>query len=130
MNYTNKIFAEAGSTLPPNTASIIVACVQLFANFTVMVMVDRAGRKFLISLSAFGTAVGLICMGLNDLFKEQLVDHKWIPVVSFSTIILMASIGMLPLTYVLLSEILPKKVLNCFPHDFEYQIATAFHFFR
>lgn len=51
MNYTNKIFEDAGSTLPSNTASIIVASVQLFANFVSMVLVDRAGRKILISIS-------------------------------------------------------------------------------
>lgn len=112
LNYTNKIFESAGSTIPSNTASIIVACVQLFANFITMILVDRAGRKILISISALGTAAGLIGMGMFDLFKDQLSEYTWIPVVAFSTIILMASIGMSPLTFVILAEILPKKIKN------------------
>lgn len=110
INYTNKIFEDAGSTLPSSQSSVIVAAVQLFANFVAMALVDRAGRKLLMSTSALGTAIGLICMGLFDLYKEQLNDFKWIPIASFSTIIFMASIGMMPLTFVLLNEILPKKV--------------------
>lgn len=110
INYTNKIFEDAGSTLPSNTASIIVAVVQLFANFVAMIMVDRAGRRILISGSALCTAIGLTCMGLYDLYKDHLENFKWVPIASFSMIIFMASIGMLPLTFVILSEILPKKV--------------------
>lgn len=51
-------------------------------------------------------------MGLFDLYKDQLENFKWIPIVSFSTTILLASCGMLPLTFVILSEILPKKVIS------------------
>lgn len=110
-SYTNKIFEDAGSTMPSNTASIIVAAVQLLANCVTMILVDRAGRKILICISASGTAVGLVCMGLYDLYKGQLAEFRWISIASFSMIIFMASIGMLPLTYVILSEILPKKVI-------------------
>lgn len=94
LSYTNKIFEEAGSTLSANNASIVVASAQLLANCMTMVLVDRAGRKSLITISALGTAIGLICMGVYDLYKVELEAHKWIPIVSFSTIILMASIGM------------------------------------
>lgn len=110
-SYTNKIFEDAKVTLAPNTASIIVASFQLFANCVTMVLVDRAGRKSLITISALGTAIGLICMGLYDLYKEQLAAYNWISIVSFSTIIFCSSIGMLPLTYVILGEILPKNVI-------------------
>lgn len=110
INYTNKIFADAGSTLSGSTSSIIVAIVQLAANFSAMVLVGRVGRKLLMSLSAIGTAVGLICMGLYDMNKEHLTEYGWIPIVSFSTIILMSSTGMLPLTFVILAEIMPKKI--------------------
>lgn len=51
-------------------------------------------------------------MGMFDLYKEQLIAYTWIPVTAFSTIILMASIGMSPLTFVILAEILPKKIKN------------------
>lgn len=124
LNYANKIFEDAGSTLDPNTASVIVAVVQLTANFISMGLVDRAGRKLLVIVSAVGTAIGLICMGFYDLFKDRLTEYGWIPIISFSMIILMSSIGMLPLTYVLLSEIIPKKVH--FGHSFFFLFFSPF----
>lgn len=57
------IFEEAGSTLTPNQSSIIVAGIQLLANFTTMVLVEKAGRKLLYMISIFGTTVGLLLMG-------------------------------------------------------------------
>lgn len=110
VNYTNKIFQEAGSSLSANGSSIVVATVQLLANALTMVLVDKAGRKILLVVSSFGTAVGLVGMGLHDIYKVQLAEHNWIPIVAFSFIILSASIGILPLTFVIFMEILPKKV--------------------
>ncbi|XP_055295908.1 facilitated trehalose transporter Tret1-like [Sitodiplosis mosellana] len=112
MNYTNKIFAEAGSTLTESTSSIIVAFVMMIANFLAMVLVDRAGRKLLMTASAFATSLSLISMGLYDSFKQSLTEHRWIPIAAFSMIILFSSIGMLPLTFVILSELIPKKIKN------------------
>lgn len=105
---------EAGSTLSPDTAAVIVGTVQLLANICAMILVDRAGRKILVTISLTGAAIGLVGMGLYDVFKAQLDDYRWIPVVGLSSTIFMASVGMLPLTFVLLSEILPKKVSDTF----------------
>lgn len=109
-SYTQKVFIESGSSLSSNHSSIIVAAFQFLANCVAMVLVDKVGRKILITISTVGTSIGLICMGLHDLHKEQLDAYRWIPIASFSTIIMMASIGILPLTFVVLSEIAPKKV--------------------
>lgn len=109
-SYMNKIFRDSGSTISEDMASIIVAVVQLTANFVAMLVVDRAGRKFLMTISASGTAIGLIGMALFDIFKSHLGEYSWILIVTFSAVIFTASIGMLPLTFVILNEILPKKV--------------------
>lgn len=45
-----------------------------------------------------------------SLFKEHLIGYDWIPVVAFSLVIFIASIGILPLQFVILVEVLPKKV--------------------
>lgn len=112
ISYTNKIIHDAGSTLSPDTAAVIVGVAQLSANVCAMLLVDRSGRKILVTISSVGAAIGLVSMGLYDIFRDHLVEHRYIPVVAFSWIIFMASVGMLPLTFVLLSEILPKKVSN------------------
>lgn len=127
ISYANKIFTEADSILSPSKASVIISVVQLTANLLAMALVDHVGRRFLMTISATCTGLGLICMGLYDLYMERLVEHRWIPIVSFSTVILMSSVGMLPLTYVILSEILPKKV-NSYWDIFDLALLSEYLF--
>lgn len=110
MNYANKIFRDSGLTLSEDTASVFIGCVQLVANICALFLVDRMGRKLLLTISLLGAFIGLIGMGLYDIFEIYLVDYNWISIVTFSINIFMSSIGILPLTYVILCEILPKKV--------------------
>jgi hypothetical protein len=56
-------------------------------------------------------------MGTHGYLKSieyDLSAYNWVPVASLSFVIFIASVGLLPLTFVILSEILPQKVL-CFP---------------
>lgn len=115
INYSNKIFKDAGSSISPSRSSIIVAVVQIFANVLATMLVDKAGRKLLLALSSSGAAFSLMTMGLHDQFKAQIFEfsptlHSVMPIVSFSMIILSASIGILPLMAVIFMEILPTKV--------------------
>lgn len=110
MNYANKILEDSKTTLSVNTSSLVIGLVQLLANIIAMLLVDRVGRKVLITVSSVGTAVGLIKMGLYDLFQIHLTEFNWIPIIAFSMTIFMSSLGILPLTFVLLNEILPKQV--------------------
>lgn len=45
MNYTSIIFKEAGSSVAPNTATIIIGVIQLVGSYMATFLVDRAGRK-------------------------------------------------------------------------------------
>lgn len=103
MNYANKIFQDSKTTLSHNTCSLVVAIVQSVANCLAMLLVDRAGRKILVTISAFGCFVSLMGMGLYDLFQIHLIEYNWIPLVTFSGLIFMSSLGILPLTFVLFS---------------------------
>lgn len=108
--YANKIFRDSGSTLSEGASSVIIGLVQSFANIITILVVDKMGRKFLLTVSLIGSAIGLVGMGCYDIFKVHLEEFKWIPLATFSVMVFMSSIGILPLTYVVLSEILPKNV--------------------
>lgn len=110
MTYTQAIFEEAGSTLSPNVSAIIVSLVQMAANVLSIVVVDRIDRKKLYSFSAICTAIGLAALGLHSLYKEHLTEYASIPILAFSFTIFVASCGILPLHYVILVEVMPKKV--------------------
>lgn len=45
VNYASQIFQDAGASLHPNIAAIIVACLQLVGSYVSTVLVDKAGRK-------------------------------------------------------------------------------------
>lgn len=110
MTYTQTIFEEVGSSLSPDMCAVIVSIVQVVANILTIVIVDHFGRKKLYSLSATCTGLGLVALALQSAFKEQLTEYAWISVIVVSFVIFTSSCGVLPLHYVILVEIMPKRV--------------------
>ncbi|XP_058060817.1 facilitated trehalose transporter Tret1-like isoform X1 [Anopheles bellator] len=113
INYTSQIFADAGSDLDPNMAAIVVGAIQITGSYGSSIIVDRYQRKHVYIVSSFLATIGLFVMGTHGYLKSQHIDVSaisWIPVASLSFVIFIASIGLLPLTFVILSEILPPNV--------------------
>ncbi|XP_063702742.1 facilitated trehalose transporter Tret1-like [Culicoides brevitarsis] len=113
LNYTASIFEKAGSTLSPNISAIIVGFIQIVGSFFSTILVDRAGRKFCIAISAGGTCIGLAILGTYtylDMIGIDTSKFLWIPLVSFSFVIFIASWGVLTLPFLVLSEIMPEKI--------------------
>uniref|UniRef100_A0A182P8A2 Major facilitator superfamily (MFS) profile domain-containing protein n=1 Tax=Anopheles epiroticus TaxID=199890 RepID=A0A182P8A2_9DIPT len=113
INYTAQIFADSGSDLDPNMAAIVVGAIQIIGSYGSTIIVDRCQRKHVYIVTSFFAAIGLFAMGTHGYLKSQHVDVSainWIPVASLSFVIFIASVGLLPLTFVILSEILPPKV--------------------
>ncbi|XP_055641728.1 facilitated trehalose transporter Tret1-like [Toxorhynchites rutilus septentrionalis] len=113
INYTAQIFADAGSDMDPNVAAIVVGAIQIGGSYVSTMVVDRCRRKVLYIVSAFCSAIGLAAMGAHAYLKASGYDVSmisWVPVASLSFVIFIASMGILPLTFVILSEILPPKL--------------------
>lgn len=113
INYTSNIFAASGSTLDPNISSIIVATIQILGVYGSTLLVDRIGRKTLLIFSTSGAFIGLLSLGIYSYLNEagyDLTSCNWIPLVSFSTFIFISCFGILPLPFIVLTEILPAEV--------------------
>lgn len=113
LNYTSTIFAEAGSDMTPNMAAIVIGVIQLAGAYMSTLLVDRAGRKFLLALSSLGTALGLGTLGAYLHLKElghELHGWGWLPLVCFSFVVFIASWGVLTLPFLVIAEIMPEKV--------------------
>jgi MFS family permease len=112
INYAAEIFLNSGSTLSPNTSAIVVGIIQVFASIISAFAIGRMSRKLLFSLTCFCVVVGLAAFGIHGYLQTSydLSDYAWVPIASLSFVILFATIGLLPLTFVMLSEILPLKV--------------------
>lgn len=112
-NYAVTIFQKSGSNYSPHISSIVFGCLQIAGTYVTTLFIDRVGRKVLLIISGSGCAIGLIVMGIFSYLFECGFDVSrlnWIPVVSLSFVIFIASIGLIPIPYVIIAEVLPQKV--------------------
>lgn len=112
LTYGTNIIEKSGTHLSPEVASISLAVVQLFGTFLTAKLVDTKGRKFLLVLSMSGCALGHAVMVAYLYLHQSGVDTSlfhWTPVICMGFIILIASIGIVPLTLICLVECFPVK---------------------
>lgn len=117
ITYTGTIFKKSGSDIDANTSSIIIAAIQAIGVYVSIFFVDRVGRKTLLLISSSGAAIALAILGTFSFLKEtndnlDLDSLNWVPLVSFSFYIFIICVGILPLPFIILTEILPATVIN------------------
>lgn len=113
LNYTAMIFAESGSSLSPTIAAIIVGVIQVVGNLVATMLVERAGRKLLLLISAVGICLSQVIMGGHGYLKTFGYDTSgfdWVPVAAFSFMLFIASWGLLTLPFLVIAEIMPPKI--------------------
>lgn len=113
LNYTATIFQEAGSNMSSNESAIVVGVISILGSYLSTTLIDRAGRKILFAASTVGTAFGLVVLGTFVMLKSwghELESFNWIPLVSFSFVIFISSLGVLNLPFVVIAEIMPENI--------------------
>ncbi|KAH7945982.1 hypothetical protein HPB49_018668 [Dermacentor silvarum] len=120
------IFEEAGTSVSAENAAIAVAAIQehyfkrcICTAQVAMVAVatllaDRLGRKVLLLFSSAASSVSLAVLGLSFHIKAAVGDKfveafGWLPLTSLCTFFVGYSIGLGPLPWVLLGEMIPLK---------------------
>lgn len=112
-NYAATIFKETGSTMDPNVSSIIMGCNQVIGTICHSSLIDRLGRKPLLLISTAGSAMSLVVTGVYSYMNTHGYDVSslnLLPVISLSAFIFITAVGLNPVPFVLLSEVLPPKV--------------------
>lgn len=107
--FVSTVFEYSGSSLSPNESSIIVGVIQLIGAYCSTMFVDRAGRRFLISTSAFGISCGMFVFALYSYLNGLgcvAAYLNWIPLVSFSFVLWVANLGVLTLPFLVMSELM------------------------
>lgn len=111
--YSVVIFQQSGTHIDPHVSSIIMGALQVTGTLGSASLVDFIGRKCLLIISMTGCALGLstmsIYMYLDSLGFDLSIFH-WIPVVSIGFVILISSVGIVPLIFVCIVEMLPTEV--------------------
>lgn len=112
-NYAVTIFKQTGSTMDPNVSSIVMAVIQVFGTYSASQLMDKVGRKVLLLTSTAGGCMALLVTGTFAYLARQGYDvssFSILPVISISFFVFICAIGILPVPYVMVSEVLPQRV--------------------
>lgn len=131
LNYTATIFRDSGSTISPQFSAIIVGIIQLLGTYVATFLVDRLGRKILLICSAIGSSLCLACLGAYSYANSIGIDvtpYSWASIASFSGMMFLAAIGLIPLMFVVIAEVMPEKVNRKFERSvfFPFSLDTPF----
>uniref|UniRef100_A0A182V054 Major facilitator superfamily (MFS) profile domain-containing protein n=1 Tax=Anopheles merus TaxID=30066 RepID=A0A182V054_ANOME len=114
MNYAQSVFAESGSVLnlSPSLSVIVVGLIQLIGCYVCTLLVDRIGRKILLLISSIGLTLGQSVFASYCYGQElgyDLTSFSWLPLVCFSVIVFIGTVGVGTMPFVVLAEIMPQK---------------------
>lgn len=111
--YSSDIFSKAGSSLPPNQASIIVGAVQVISVFVGTLVVDKLGRRILLLASivvmflmTLILGVYFYCIAYNNAFDNL----KWFALIPLCVFLIMFSLGFGPIPWMMMPEIFAPEV--------------------
>ncbi|KAF5308537.1 hypothetical protein FQR65_LT06202 [Abscondita terminalis] len=133
MNF-HLILEDAASLISSSTVAIVFSIVMLISCITSAVLIDKAGRKFLLYTSSFLTGISLFILAAYFKIKHSNVDvanYNWVPI--FSVMLYAVSfkwgLGLVPI--VLTAELFPTniKALGCALADAMYIIAGGLSIF-
>lgn len=119
--YTTTIFIEAGVTMDPSIATIILGAVQAAATLSTVAFVDRFGRVFLLKVSFAMMIFSLIGIGTFFTFKTSGAVNieyiNWLPLPSLCLFCVGFSAGLGSVPFILLGEFFSddaKKIIAPF----------------
>ncbi|XP_048516312.1 facilitated trehalose transporter Tret1-like [Athalia rosae] len=112
LSYTVSIFQMAGSTIEPFVATVIIGLVEVVMSVTVVVIIDRVGRRPLLIISGTIMAMCLAILGYYFKLKNSGTDVSgvgWIPLVSLTVYNVVFSIGYGSIPWTMISELFPPE---------------------
>lgn len=112
VNFAVTIFGDSGADIDPNVAAMAMGALQIVGAYMTSAVIDRVGRKVLLIVSAMGTALGLAVMAayLRLQMDYDVAQLRLVPVISLSLVLVVSSMGLVSVPYVIIAEVLPRKV--------------------
>ncbi|EYU45171.1 hypothetical protein MIMGU_mgv1a004641mg [Erythranthe guttata] len=114
--YSTTIFESAGIS-SSNAATFGVGAIQVIATAVSTWLVDKTGRRILLIVSSSGMSVSLLLVAVSFFVKGMVdEDSSWygilgiLSVVGVVCLIISFSLGMGPIPWLIMSEILPPKI--------------------
>ncbi|XP_022834741.1 facilitated trehalose transporter Tret1 isoform X2 [Spodoptera litura] len=109
---TSQIFSDAGATIAPTIATIIIGVIQVIATFISSLVVDKLGRRILLLLSALVMCVCSTALGVYFFLQQTHGSEAdivqaitWLPLVSLSLFIIAFSLGFGPIPWMMAGDL-------------------------
>lgn len=147
LTYAGTILQMSGTGIDPNVALVLVAILNICGNLTSFAIIDRAGRKIMLLLSATGVGLALAVLGAHSYLLTigyDLQGAEWLPVLALALTLFLGAIGITNIPFFIVPEVMPPKVrgriiLDRFISNFTYfipfcsfvasEVLSAGHFF-
>ncbi|CAN8292421.1 unnamed protein product [Cochlearia groenlandica] len=114
--YSSTIFASAGVS-SSNVATFGVGAVQVVATAVATWLVDKSGRRLLLMISSIGMTISLVVVAVAFYLKEFVSPDSnmysilsMVSVVGVVAMVIACSLGMGPIPWLIMSEILPVNI--------------------
>ena len=114
LNYTQNIFSQSGSSLPPKISVLILSGIRLIPIFGSSGIMDRISKRIIFLICGVLTGVGLFTVGLYFFFKFYIkVDVSsitWLPLAALILYEIMYYSGIAVVPYILQGELYGMNV--------------------
>ncbi|XP_010691357.2 probable plastidic glucose transporter 3 [Beta vulgaris subsp. vulgaris] len=106
--FSSSVFKSAG--VPPDTANMFVAIINLSGSCTATILMDKLGRKVLLLGSFLGMAVALVLQIIAACSFVSPATSVYLSVGGVLLVVLTFSLGAGPVPSLLLSEMFPNRI--------------------
>lgn len=113
VNYTVTIFDAANTGMNSNTSAIIVGTVRFLATLVSAVLLDRVGRRPLLIVSAIGSSIGMLSIGIFFYLQDIGIVYEmlnYLPLASLLFYVFFNELGYGPIPWLLSGELIPLAV--------------------
>ncbi|KAG7297384.1 hypothetical protein JYU34_019363 [Plutella xylostella] len=108
-SYMQTILELTQTSVSSNIASVILGIIQLFACVCTVFVIDRVGRKPIVTVCLSGVTLGLLGMGtffrISDQTKESSAFINYLPLISMILVIFFNSAGIGSVIWPLIAEL-------------------------
>lgn len=108
VGYMQTIFESTGTSISPTYSSMIIGAVQLLANVISGQLIEKLGRKLLLTVSYIFCIVSLGALGTY--FLIPLPGLSWLPISSLILYMLAFNLGLANIPWVITAELFPSNL--------------------
>ncbi|XP_072160644.1 trehalose transporter 1-like protein isoform X2 [Bemisia tabaci] len=112
--YMNTVFRTAGGDVSPTVATIVIAALQVVGTALSVLLMERAGRRFLFLASFSACTLCVFALGLFFFLKER--GHpvagpwQWVPLGSVGLFLVVYALGAGPVPWAVVGELFSKRM--------------------